>query len=129
MRLFSRSAYAAYIAGILINVVGFAGASAFLSLLPFSITHISLSLPAAGRTVPVAATHIYQMSFFTGFGVSAVIYCALNYVFPPAGMHQSFAEVDVSDYEEEEKERDSETSSLEKDVTPSSHDMVRDDTV
>ncbi|KAA1472103.1 NCS1 nucleoside transporter family, partial [Dentipellis sp. KUC8613] len=58
-------AYAAYIAGILINVVGFAGAT--------------------GRKVPMAATHIYQMSFFTGFGVSALIYYALNVLFPAPG--------------------------------------------
>ena len=46
-------AYAAYISGILINVVGFAGAT--------------------GRTVPLAATRIYEISFFTGFGVSALV--------------------------------------------------------
>jgi len=46
-------AYTAYAAGILINVVGFAGAT--------------------GRTVSLAATRIYEMSFFTGFGVSSLI--------------------------------------------------------
>ncbi|KAH9933055.1 NCS1 nucleoside transporter family [Fomitopsis serialis] len=69
-------AYAAYIAGILINVVGFAGAT--------------------GRSVPIAATHIYDMSFFTGFGVSAVIYWALNQLFPAAGASKTFQEVDHS---------------------------------
>nr|VWO94499.1 Thiamine transporter [Ganoderma boninense] len=54
-------AYAAYISGILINVVGFAGAT--------------------GRSVPLAATRIYDMSFFTGFGVSALVYWSLN-LFP-----------------------------------------------
>jgi NCS1 family nucleobase:cation symporter-1 len=74
------SAYAAYIAGILINVVGFAGAT--------------------GRTVPLAATRIYQMSFFTGFGVSALTYWLLTRVFPVPGMSRVFEEVDVSKGEE-----------------------------
>ncbi|KDQ58522.1 hypothetical protein JAAARDRAFT_155037 [Jaapia argillacea MUCL 33604] len=72
-------AYAAYISGILINVVGFAGAT--------------------GRTVPIAATHIYQMSFFTGFGVSSLIYFLLNIVFPVPGKSSQFEEVDVSEGE------------------------------
>ncbi len=74
----SRRAYAAYIAGILINVVGFAGAT--------------------GRSVPLAATHIYEMSFFTGFGVSALLYWSLNLLFPVRGSSKctTFEEVDVS---------------------------------
>ncbi|KAI0696837.1 permease for cytosine/purines, uracil, thiamine, allantoin-domain-containing protein [Cytidiella melzeri] len=85
-------AYAAYIAGILINVVGFAGAT--------------------GRIVPIAATHIYQMSFFTGFGVSALMYCLLNYLFPSRGSRfigGSFEERDVGDdIDEVEEDRESE---------------------
>ncbi|KIK52903.1 hypothetical protein GYMLUDRAFT_77689 [Collybiopsis luxurians FD-317 M1] len=73
-------AYAAYIAGILINVVGFAGAT--------------------GRAVPIAATRIYQMSFFTGFGVSMIIYYLLNWAFPVPGASQTFEEVDVSGWED-----------------------------
>ncbi|KAJ7108511.1 permease for cytosine/purines, uracil, thiamine, allantoin-domain-containing protein [Mycena epipterygia] len=69
-------AYTAYIAGILINVVGFAGAT--------------------GRTVPLAATRIYQMSFFTGFGVSALVYWTLTRAFPVPGMARTFEEVDES---------------------------------
>ncbi|KAJ7485294.1 permease for cytosine/purines, uracil, thiamine, allantoin-domain-containing protein [Mycena latifolia] len=69
-------AYIAYIAGIMINVVGFAGAT--------------------GRTVPLAATRIYQMSFFTGFGVSALVYWLLNRAFPVPGAADVFEEVDVS---------------------------------
>lgn len=61
-------------------------------------------MPLAGRTVPIAATHIYQMSFFTGFGVSMVVYCALNYFFPSAGTYREFEEVDVSAEEETDKE-------------------------
>ncbi|KIY70484.1 NCS1 nucleoside transporter family [Cylindrobasidium torrendii FP15055 ss-10] len=79
---FNFRAYAAYIAGILINVVGFAGAT--------------------GQAVPLAATRIYQMSFFTGFGVSSVVYIALNYFFPAPGrsMFDKMDERDVSDYTE-----------------------------
>ncbi|KAJ7269879.1 permease for cytosine/purines, uracil, thiamine, allantoin-domain-containing protein [Mycena rebaudengoi] len=69
-------AYAAYIAGILINVVGFAGAT--------------------GRIVPAAATHIYEMSFFTGFGVSSLTYWLLNLAFPVVGKASVFEEIDVS---------------------------------
>ncbi|KAF4583433.1 hypothetical protein EYR38_002184 [Pleurotus pulmonarius] len=73
---FNFRAYAAYISGILINVVGFAGAT--------------------GRTVPLAATRVYQMSFFTGFGVSCIVYLTLNYFFPVLGASKTFKEVDVS---------------------------------
>jgi len=75
---FNLRAYAAYIAGILINVVGFAGAT--------------------GRVVPIAAKRIYEMSFFTGFGVSALVYITLNYIFPVPGpgMGSKFREVDIS---------------------------------
>ncbi|KAJ8081670.1 uracil permease [Marasmius tenuissimus] len=73
---FNWRAYAAYIAGILINVVGFAGAT--------------------GRTVPIAATRIYQMSFFTGFGVSSIIYLILNALAPVLGANKTFEEVDLS---------------------------------
>ncbi|KIY51499.1 NCS1 nucleoside transporter family [Fistulina hepatica ATCC 64428] len=71
-------AYAAYIAGILINVVGFAGDT--------------------GRSVPIAATRIYELSFFTGFGVSSIIYWALNWTFPCQGarLQGKFEELDVS---------------------------------
>ncbi|KAJ2914117.1 hypothetical protein MD484_g6284, partial [Candolleomyces efflorescens] len=75
-------AYAAYISGIVINVVGFAGAT--------------------GRDVPIAATRIYQMSFFTGFGVSSLIYYVLNRIFPvPGGIGSvdRFEEVDLSGYD------------------------------
>ncbi|KAL8287021.1 hypothetical protein RQP46_004027 [Phenoliferia psychrophenolica] len=55
-------AYAAYFAGIAINVVGFAG--------------------AVGTPVPLIATRIYQLSFFTGFIVSSAVYIILNKIFP-----------------------------------------------
>ncbi|KAG8981726.1 hypothetical protein FRB90_007054 [Tulasnella sp. 427] len=77
-------AYAAYISGILINVVGFAG--------------------AVGRTVPLGATRVYQLSFFTGFGVSALIYCTLTKLFPTPGSWQPFEEIDESDYKARERD-------------------------
>lgn len=47
-------AYVAYIAGILINVVGFAG--------------------EVGQDVPIGATYLYRVNFFCGFGVAAGVY-------------------------------------------------------
>lgn len=69
-------AYAAYIAGITINVVGFAGAT--------------------GRAVPIVATHIYNLAFLTGFGVSGIVYWTLNCFFPVPGASPKFEEVDES---------------------------------
>lgn len=56
--------------------------------------------PEAGRDVPVAATRIYEMSFFTGFGVSALVYWCLNLAFPVPGMSagSKFDEIDVSEF-------------------------------
>ncbi|KAF7968336.1 hypothetical protein HWV62_30959 [Athelia sp. TMB] len=100
-------AYAAYIAGIIINVVGFAGAT--------------------GRTVPIAATRIYEMSFFTGFGVSAIIYYLLNVVFPVPGKFSNFEEIDVSEGEDKAVSEDDISSQHEEDDTkkgnPSSQDV------
>ncbi|BGP19210.1 hypothetical protein JCM10213_002094 [Rhodosporidiobolus nylandii] len=55
-------AFGGYVAGLLMNVVGFAG--------------------AVGNTVPLAATRIYQLSFFTGFGTSALVYYLLCRIWP-----------------------------------------------
>lgn len=55
------------------------------------------------------------MSFFTGFGVSALIYCLLNYFFPPRGSYfvgGKFQEGDVS--ADGESEGDMDDSDLEK---------------
>ncbi|KAH8900120.1 hypothetical protein GQ53DRAFT_210248 [Thozetella sp. PMI_491] len=54
--------YVAYIAGIIINVIGFAG--------------------AIGRDVPVVATYIYHLNFFAGFIISAVVYWGLCKISP-----------------------------------------------
>ena len=50
----------------------------------------------AGRSVPLAATRIYEMSFFTGFGISALLYYLLNVIFPVPGSSKEFEEVDLS---------------------------------
>ncbi|KAI1348249.1 permease for cytosine/purines, uracil, thiamine, allantoin-domain-containing protein [Xylaria sp. FL0043] len=52
---FNWRAYAGYIAGILINVVGFVGA-------------------VNGGKVPIGATYIYNVNYFAGFIVSALTY-------------------------------------------------------
>ncbi|GJN93554.1 hypothetical protein Rhopal_006611-T1 [Rhodotorula paludigena] len=59
---FNLRAYIAYICGIAINIVGFAG--------------------AVGRDVPLAAQRIYTLSFFTGFGVAFVIYYLACLIYP-----------------------------------------------
>ncbi|KAF2199225.1 uracil permease [Delitschia confertaspora ATCC 74209] len=66
-------AYAAYIAGILINVVGFAG--------------------AIGREVPLGAKRIYDLNFFAGFLVSAIVYWALCKIFPVPAVSHTWLEV------------------------------------
>ncbi|KAI9773005.1 MAG: hypothetical protein M1839_002275 [Geoglossum umbratile] len=72
-------AYAAYIAGILINVVGFAG--------------------AIGRKVPVGAQYIYNLNFFCGFIVSSGIYYLLCRFFPVPAVSTRWLEVgeDITD--------------------------------
>jgi NCS1 family nucleobase:cation symporter-1 len=54
--------YAAYIAGVLINIVGFVG--------------------AIGQEVPVAAKRIYDLNFFAGFLVASISYWALCKISP-----------------------------------------------
>ncbi|KAF9073060.1 permease for cytosine/purines, uracil, thiamine, allantoin-domain-containing protein [Rhodocollybia butyracea] len=69
---------------------------------------------STGRQVPIAATRIYEMSFFTGFGVSMLVYLLLNWAFPVPGAARTFEEVDVSGWEDsrsshdEKSDRDSE---------------------
>ena len=75
-------------------MVGFAGASASRSEL-WCVDLLTI-WNLAGRPVPAAAIHIYDLSFFTGFAVSATIYWTLNRLFPVIGAAQSFVEVDLS---------------------------------
>lgn len=65
--------YAAYIAGILINVVGFAG--------------------AIGRKVPAGATYIYDLNFFCGFIVASAVYYLLCKFFPIPACSETWLEV------------------------------------
>lgn len=66
-------AYAAYIAGILINVVGFAG--------------------AIGTPVPEGAMYIYNLNFFCGFIVSSGVYWGLCRFFPVPACSEKWMEV------------------------------------
>jgi NCS1 family nucleobase:cation symporter-1 len=65
--------YAAYIAGILINVVGFAG--------------------AVGAQVPVGAQRIYDLNYFCGFIIAAVVYWGLCKVSPVPATSDTWLEV------------------------------------
>ncbi|KAF2721950.1 hypothetical protein K431DRAFT_223216 [Polychaeton citri CBS 116435] len=67
-------AYVAYIAGILINVVGFAG--------------------AVGTPVPKGAMYIYNLNFFCGFIVAAACYYILCYFFKVPATSDYWLEVD-----------------------------------
>jgi NCS1 family nucleobase:cation symporter-1 len=66
-------AYAAYIGGILINVVGFAG--------------------AVGTEVPIGATYVYNLNFFCGFIVSAGMYWGLCKISPVPATSDKWMEV------------------------------------
>lgn len=46
--------------------------------------------------VSIGAQRIYTLSWITGTGVSALMYFALCYFFPPPGMNRKFYEVDES---------------------------------
>jgi len=46
------------------------------------------------------------MSFFTGFGVSALVYFVLNQIFPVPGKSSHFEEVDVSGFLDNLNHRD-----------------------
>ncbi|EJD52443.1 NCS1 nucleoside transporter family [Auricularia subglabra TFB-10046 SS5] len=76
-------AYAAYLCGIAINIVGFVG--------------------AIGRTVPLAAQRIYQLSFFTGLGVSFIVYVLLNRLWPTRQATAEEAEEIFEPWNEETK--------------------------
>ncbi|KAL2257560.1 hypothetical protein VTK26DRAFT_9476 [Humicola hyalothermophila] len=66
-------AYAAYIGGILVNVVGFAG--------------------AVSVEVPIGATYIYNVNFFAGFAVSAGLYWLLCKIWPIPAVSDHWMEV------------------------------------
>lgn len=76
---FSWRAYTAYICGILINIVGFAG--------------------AVGRDVPVGAQYVYNLNYFTGSIVAAAVYFLLTWFFPIPATSSRWNEVDMDDGE------------------------------
>ncbi|SMY19597.1 unnamed protein product [Zymoseptoria tritici ST99CH_1A5] len=67
-------AYAAYIGGIMPNVVGFAG--------------------AVGTPVPIGATYVYRLNFFTGFIAASSIYYLLCKIFPIPATSDYWLELD-----------------------------------
>lgn len=73
-------AYAAYICGILINVVGFVG-------------------EIGTASVPIGATYLYRVNFFGGFIVSSGIYYLLCKWFPIPAVPEEWTEVgeDITD--------------------------------
>lgn len=92
---FNWRAYVAYIAGILINIVGFVG--------------------AIGKEVPIGAQYIYNLNFFCGFIVSSGTYYLIHrFISPVPAASEVWMEVggeiidpsfaygpDSSDYDEE----------------------------
>lgn len=71
-------AYAAYVAGILINIVGFVGA---------------VTEPTGGKPVPVGAQYIYNLNFFCGFIVSSAVYYGLHRISPVPAVSERWCEV------------------------------------
>lgn len=69
--------WVAYICGILINVVGFAG--------------------AVGTPVPIGATYIYRLNFFSGFIISAGVYYILCLIAPPPALSPTGSWFEVGD--------------------------------
>jgi nucleobase:cation symporter-1, NCS1 family len=51
------------------------------------------------------------LSFFTGFGISSIVYYILSRVFPVPGAADIFEEIDVSGYEEKMASCDEDTKS------------------
>lgn len=70
---FSWHGYAAYLCGILINIVGFAG--------------------AVGVDVPVGAKYIYQVNYFSGFIVAGGVYWLLTLLVPIPGTSDTWNEI------------------------------------
>lgn len=72
-------AYAAYICGILINIVGFVGA---------------VEEPTKGRnTAPLGAQYIYNLNYFCGFFVSFAVYWALCKKWPIPACSEVWMEI------------------------------------
>lgn len=74
---FSWRAYTSYFCGIIINIVGFAG--------------------AVGRSVPVGAQYVYNVNYFSGVLVAGTVYYALARLFPVPATSAVWNEVGVDD--------------------------------
>lgn len=72
---FSWRAYTAYLCGIAVNIVGFAG--------------------AVGCKVPIGAQYIYNVNYFSGILVSGCVYLILTQLFPVPGTSTTWKEVDI----------------------------------
>jgi NCS1 family nucleobase:cation symporter-1 len=72
---FSWQAYASYLSGLLINIVGFAG--------------------AVGRDVPVGAQYIYNVNYISGFIVSFVMYFTITRLCPIVATSDTWNEVNT----------------------------------
>lgn len=72
---FSWHAYAAYIAGILVNIVGFVG--------------------AVGVSVPIGAVYLYNVNFFGGFFSSLGVYYLITRLSPIPGASDTWNEVNI----------------------------------
>lgn len=72
---FSWRAYTAYVAGILINIVGFVG--------------------AVGGSVPIGAVYLYNVNYFGGFLSSFAVYYLLTKISPIPATSKTWHEVDV----------------------------------
>lgn len=72
---FSWHAYTSYFAGLLINIVGFAG--------------------AVGRQVPVGAEYIYNVNYFSGVIISGGMYYILARMFPLPATSDYWNEEDI----------------------------------
>lgn len=77
---FSWRGFAAYIAGILINIVGFVG---------------SVQGAQGRNTVPIGAQYIYNLNYLAGIIVAAAVYYILCLVFPLPATSDTWNEVGV----------------------------------
>ncbi|KAF1828474.1 uracil permease [Decorospora gaudefroyi] len=99
--------YTAYIAGILINVVGFAG--------------------AIGRDVPIGAKRIYDLNFFAGFIVAGVTYWALCKLSPVPATSDTWMEVGDEITDISVAYRDSDTERYDEEVMHGGSGKVAED--
>ena len=76
----------AYVFGIVINVAGFAG--------------------AVGQTVPIGATYIYRLNYFSGFIVASVSYYIMSRIWPAKAVPERWTEEGDQDVAEAQLSHD-----------------------